>query len=160
MVNVYVGLGSNLDNPRAHVTRAIQELSQLAHCELLLSSKLYSSKPVGPQDQDDFVNAVVLLITELEAHDLLDQLQALEQQHQRVRERHWGPRTLDLDILLFGEQCISSSRLSVPHVEMKNRAFVLAPLAELSPELTMPDGTSLQQLLNKCPIDDLTCLEP
>ena len=160
MVNVYVGLGSNLDNPRGHVTRAIQELSQLAHCELLLSSKLYSSKPVGPQDQDDFVNAVVLLVTELEAHDLLDQLQALEQQHQRVRERHWGPRTLDLDILLFGEQCISSSRLSVPHPEMQNRAFVLVPLAELSPELTLPNSTSLRQLLNQCPIDDLTCLEP
>ena len=160
MVNVYVGLGSNLDNPHGHVKRALKELSQLPHCELLLTSKLYSSKPVGPQDQDDFVNAVALIITELDAHDLLDQLQALEQQHQRVRERHWGPRTLDLDILLFGEQCINSPRLTVPHPEMKNRGFVLGPLVELSPELTMPDGTSLQQLLNQCPIDDLTCLEP
>ena len=160
MVHVYVGLGSNLDNPQGQVRKALEELAQLPKCQLLQASKLYSSKPVGPQDQDDFVNAVALLATELDAHELLDQLQALEQQHQRLRLRHWGPRTLDLDILLFGDQQIHSQRLTIPHVEMAKRGFVVGPLAELSPQLMMPDGTSVQQLLAQCPIDDLTCLEP
>jgi 2-amino-4-hydroxy-6-hydroxymethyldihydropteridine diphosphokinase len=159
MINAYIGLGSNLDNPKEHVKQALEDLKQLPKSQLLLASKLYLSKPVGPQDQDDFINAVVLLVTELEPLALLDQLQAIEQRHQRVRERHWGPRTLDLDLLLFGDQCIENSRLTVPHAELANRDFVVGPLFELSPELILPSGTRLQELLQRCPIDGLICVD-
>jgi 2-amino-4-hydroxy-6-hydroxymethyldihydropteridine diphosphokinase len=159
MVNAYIGLGSNLDNPKAHVRRALEELKQLPQSQLLLTSKLYLSKPVGPQDQDDFVNAVALLITDLEPLALLDELQVIEQGHQRIRERHWGPRTLDLDLLLFGDQYIQNSRLTVPHVELSNRDFVVGPLFELCPDLTLPNGTPLQELLQQCPIDGLVCID-
>ncbi|MDC9719452.1 MAG: 2-amino-4-hydroxy-6-hydroxymethyldihydropteridine diphosphokinase [Gammaproteobacteria bacterium] len=159
MVNAFIGLGSNLDNPKAHVIKALEELEQLPHSQLLLASKLYLSKPVGPQDQDHFINAVALVITELEPLTLLDELQAIEQRHQRVRERHWGPRTLDLDILLFGDQTIHHSRLTVPHAELPNRDFVIGPLLELSPNLSLPDGTQIQELLQSCPIDGLISIE-
>jgi 2-amino-4-hydroxy-6-hydroxymethyldihydropteridine diphosphokinase len=117
------------------------------------------SKPVGPQDQDNFVNAVALIITELEPLSLLDELQTIEQQHQRVRERHWGPRTLDLDLLLFGEQSIQHPRLTVPHAQLSRRDFVVGPLLELCPELVLPSGTQLQELLQQCPIDGLICID-
>jgi len=159
MVNAYIGLGSNLDNPKKHVRRALEELKQLPRSQLLLSSKLYLSKPVGPQDQDDFVNAVAIVMTELEPLALLDELQAIEQRHQRIRERHWGPRTLDLDLLLFGDQNINNSRLTVPHVELSNRDFVVGPLFELCPDLTLPNGIPLQELLQQCPIDGLICID-
>ena len=159
MVNAYIGLGSNLDNPIGHVKRALEDLKQLPQSQLLLASKLYLSKPVGPQDQDNFVNAVALIITELEPLALLDELQTIEQQHQRVRERHWGPRTLDLDLLLFGEQSIQHPRLTVPHAQLSRRDFVVGPLLELCPELVLPSGTQLQELLQQCPIDGLICID-
>jgi 2-amino-4-hydroxy-6-hydroxymethyldihydropteridine diphosphokinase len=159
MVNAYIGLGSNLDNPKGHVKQALEELRSLPQSQLRLASKLYLSKPVGPQDQDDFINAVVLLVTALEPLALLDELQAIEQQHQRVRERHWGPRTLDLDLLLFGDQRIQHPRLTVPHAELSKRDFVIGPLLELCPELVLPDGTLVQELLQQCPIDGLICLD-
>jgi 2-amino-4-hydroxy-6-hydroxymethyldihydropteridine diphosphokinase len=159
MVNAYIGLGSNLDDPKNHVTQALEDLKQLPRSQLLLASKLYLSKPVGPQDQDDFVNAVALLMTELEPLALLDELQVIEQRHQRIRERHWGPRTLDLDLLLFGDQSIQNSRLTVPHPELSNRDFVVGPLFELCPKLTLPNGTPLLELLQQCPIDGLICID-
>ena len=159
MVNAYIGLGSNLDNPICHVKQALEDLKQLPQSQLLLASKLYLSKPVGPQDQDNFVNAVVLIITELEPLALLDELQTIEQQHQRVRERHWGPRTLDLDLLLFGDRSIQHPRLTVPHAQLSRRDFVVGPLLELCPELVLPSGTQLQELLQQCPIDGLICID-
>jgi 2-amino-4-hydroxy-6-hydroxymethyldihydropteridine diphosphokinase len=159
MVNAYIGLGSNLDDPKNHVTQALEDLKQLPRSQLLLASKLYLSKPVGPQDQDDFVNAVALLMTELEPLALLDELQVIEQRHQRIRERHWGPRTLDLDLLLFGDQSIQNSRLTVPHPELGKRDFVVGPLFELCPKLTLPNGTPLLELLQQCPIDGLICID-
>tara|TARA_B100000795_G_scaffold245724_1_gene210987 strand:- start:433 stop:915 length:483 start_codon:yes stop_codon:yes gene_type:complete len=159
MVNAYIGLGSNLDNPIGHVKQALEDLKQLPQSQLLLASKLYLSKPVGPQDQDNFVNAVALIITELEPLALLDELQTIEQQHQRVRERHWGPRTLDLDLLLFGDQSIQHPRLTVPHAQLSRRDFVVGPLLELCPELVLPSGTQLQELLQQCPIDGLICID-
>mgnify|MGYP006101400725 CR=1 FL=1 len=159
MVNAYIGLGSNLDNPKDHIKRAIEDLQQLPQSQLQLTSKLYLSKPLGPQDQDNFINAVVMLTTSLEPLDLLDQLQTIEQSHQRVRSRHWGPRTLDLDLLLFGNQKILNSRLTVPHAEINKRDFVIGPLYELCPELVLPNGTKIQDLLQQCPIDGLICLD-
>lgn len=154
-VRCYIGLGSNLDNPRHHVEQAFKELASLPGCSLAACSSIYRSDPVGPQDQPDFINAVAALDTSLEPHALLDALQSLEQKHQRVRERHWGPRTLDLDLLLFGEQIINTERLTVPHAYLRERAFVLWPLSEIVPQLVLPDGTALSQLLVACPMGSL-----
>ncbi|RUR28964.1 2-amino-4-hydroxy-6-hydroxymethyldihydropteridine diphosphokinase [Vreelandella nanhaiensis] len=134
---VYIGLGSNLENPITQVRQAISELATLPLSQMHGVSSLYASRPVGPQDQPDFINAVVALKTQLSPLALLDQLQSLEQRHRRQRERHWGPRTLDLDLLLYGQETISHPRLSVPHPHMQARAFVLAPLAELDASLTL-----------------------
>ena len=118
-------------------------------------SAFYSSAPIGPGEQPDYVNAVACLETELDATALLDALQEIENRHGRERSIRWGARTLDLDILLFGSEIIDTARLSVPHPRMAERNFVLQPLAELAPELTMPDGRSLQALLQQCPSNRL-----
>lgn len=133
----YIGLGSNLDAPIEQVRQALSELDMLPLSRLLAASSLYTSRPVGPQDQPDFINAVAALETRLSPLALLDQLQALEQQHRRRRQRHWGPRTLDLDLLLYGNAAIYTPRLRVPHPQMTARAFVLAPLAEIAPSLEL-----------------------
>lgn len=133
----YIGLGSNLDAPLEQVRQALSELDMLPLSRLLAASSLYASRPVGPQDQPDFINAVAALETRLSPLALLDQLQALEQQHRRRRQRHWGPRTLDLDLLLYGNAAIDTPRLRVPHPQMTARAFVLAPLAEIAPSLEL-----------------------
>lgn len=133
----YIGLGSNLASPLEQVRQALVELTMLPLSRLVAASSLYVSRPVGPQDQPDFINAVAALETRLSPLALLDQLQALEQQHRRQRQRHWGPRTLDLDLLLYGDSHISTPRLSVPHPQMTTRAFVLAPLAEIAPSLNL-----------------------
>lgn len=158
-VRCYIGLGSNLDNPRQQVSTALLELAQLQDCTLVSQSRLYRSDPVGPQDQPDFINAVAALDTTLPPHALLDQLQAVEQQHQRVRERHWGPRTLDLDLLLYGNETLATDRLTVPHAFMRERAFVLWPLAEIAPELKLPDGSCLSTLLAHCAMGTLEAIQ-
>lgn len=155
MVRCYIGLGSNLEEPRQQVSQALEELAQLPDSHLLDASHLYRSDPVGPPGQPDYINAVACLETGLEAHVLLDQLQGIEQAHDRVRKIHWGPRTLDLDLLLYGDETISTERLTVPHAFMTERNFVLWPLAEIAPELTLPDGRKLEQLLSLCPVGTL-----
>lgn len=148
----FIGLGSNQADPSAQIEQACDAISQLPGVSLRARSSLYSSAPLGPQDQPSYINAVVMLDTGLEAEALLDQLQAIERQQGRVRKtERWGPRTLDLDILLFGNQVIDTPRLQVPHYHMHARPFVLYPLAELNAELVMPDGTPLQDLLEACP---------
>lgn len=151
----YIGLGSNLDSPREQVVTALTELAGLQGCSLVARSSLYRSDPVGPAGQPDYVNAVAALETELTPESLLDALQALEQAHQRVRKTHWGPRTLDLDILLYGDHTLDSERLTVPHAWMLERNFVLWPLAEIAPALQLPDGSRLQQHLVHCPLGTL-----
>ncbi|MES9852528.1 MAG: 2-amino-4-hydroxy-6-hydroxymethyldihydropteridine diphosphokinase [Candidatus Thiodiazotropha sp. L084R] len=139
MVVAYVGLGSNLDNPKRQVETALAELAKLNDTYLERHSSLYRSKPVGPQDQPDFINAVARLSTTLEPEALLDALQALEQSHHRIRGERWGPRSLDLDLLLYGNQVINTPRLKVPHPEIAKRSFVLLPLKEISPtDLSIP----------------------
>ena len=155
----YIGLGSNLENPRAQVEQALEELAAIPQSNLLAKSSLYSSAPVGPGEQPDYINAAALLETSLTPLALLDSLQAIEQRHQRVRIEHWGPRTLDLDILLLDKQTIDSERLMVPHPYLTQRNFVLYPLADIAPELLLPDGTSLQQLIAQCPRDGLAPIE-
>ncbi|MEP3561905.1 MAG: 2-amino-4-hydroxy-6-hydroxymethyldihydropteridine diphosphokinase [Marinobacter sp.] len=156
----YVGLGSNLKDPAAQLARAVMELSRLPQTTLLAQSPFYASRPVGPQDQPDFVNGAVALATHLSPHQLLDHLQAIEQAHGRERLRHWGPRTLDLDVLLFGAEVINDERLTVPHAELANRDFALQPLLDLNPELTLPDGRRVEQLRAQCPDNQLRKLPP
>ncbi|MGK0404918.1 MAG: 2-amino-4-hydroxy-6-hydroxymethyldihydropteridine diphosphokinase [Oleispira sp.] len=145
----YIGLGANLDQPQQQIEQALIELARLPNTTLISHSSLYHSKPVGPQDQPDYVNAVALLDTQLEPLDLLDALQQLEQDHGRLRKRHWGERTLDLDIILMGNKVIESERLTVPHPFAQQRSFVLFPLSEISPSLIFPDGIALEQLLTE-----------
>lgn len=144
---VYIGLGSNLQGPEQQLRSALETLAAHPDIKLAAVSSLYQSKPVGPQDQPDYVNAVAELHTELAPEALLDVLQHIENQHNRVRLRHWGERTLDLDILLYGEQIIHSPRLTVPHKEMCKRSFVLYPLAQIAPQLRLPDGQRLPDVL-------------
>ena len=141
---VYVALGSNLDNPLEQLKQAVESLKTFAiDFEI---SPFYGSKPLGPQDQPDYVNAVAKFKTDLAALDLLDRLQQIEHQQGRVRLRRWGERTLDLDLLLYGNEQIQNERLTVPHIEMKNREFVIVPLYDLSPELILPQGEKLEDL--------------
>lgn len=134
---------------------AFEDLAGLPLTTLKTRSSLYSSRPVGPQDQPDFVNAVAVLETRLSPLALLDQLQALEQRHRRERKRHWGPRTLDLDLLLYGDRVLNLPRLVVPHLWLCERAFVVQPMLEIDPELRLPGGLSLRQLPAASPTNDL-----
>jgi len=143
----YVGIGSNLADPKAQVERAIEALGTIDRTALNGVSPLYRTAPLGQVGQDDYINAVVRLCTGLSAEALLDALQAIECAQGRVRDgTRWGSRTLDLDILLFGEHRIASERLSVPHPEIANRAFVLEPLAALDAALAIPGLGELTRL--------------
>ncbi len=152
---VYIGLGSNLNNPAKQLETAIATLAKLPDCELISHSSFYSSRPVGPQDQPDFVNAAAQLNTRLYPEKLLEALQLIESEQGRIKKRHWGERSIDLDILLFDSLVIDTPNLTVPHKEISNRDFVLKPLLELNPTLTLPNGTNLQALLQSCPDNQL-----
>ncbi|MBE4576102.1 2-amino-4-hydroxy-6-hydroxymethyldihydropteridine diphosphokinase [Vibrio navarrensis] len=150
MIRAYIAIGSNLADPVAQANRAIAALKSLPNSELVAVSQLYSSTPMGPQNQPDYINAVAEIQTELTPLQLLDCTQAIELEQGRVRkEERWGPRTLDLDLLLYGNEVIDSERLTIPHYGMKEREFVLYPLAEIAPNLTLPDGTRLAELLTQ-----------
>ena len=154
-VRAFVGLGSNLDDPLSQLQRAVNALEALDGIRLVQSSAFYRSRPMGPQDQPDFINAVVEIETALSPDALLDQLHAIEQAQGRVRERHWGPRTLDLDLLLYGDETIDSERLTVPHPGLPERAFVLYPLAELAPALVVPGRGRVDALAARLDRDGL-----
>ncbi|WP_333002536.1 2-amino-4-hydroxy-6-hydroxymethyldihydropteridine diphosphokinase [Vibrio coralliilyticus] len=148
MITVFIAVGSNLADPVTQANDAIEALKQLPKSQFKQSSNLYSSTPMGPQDQPNYINAVVEITTELTPLELLDCTQAIEQEQGRVRkDERWGPRTLDLDIVLYGNEVMDSERLTVPHYGMKEREFVLYPLAEIAPNLTLPCGTRLEDLL-------------
>ena len=161
MERVYIGLGSNLADPQRQLHGALQALAELPHSRLAAVSSLYASDPLGPADQPRYVNAVAALDTLLAPLQLLDALQHIElaQGRERKAER-WGPRTLDLDILLFGDRLIDDPRLQVPHYHLQARAFVLYPLAEIAPaQLQLADGRRLTELLAACPFSGLERLE-
>lgn len=160
MTVVYIGLGSNLDAPRHQVESAIEELRRMPASDWQGVSPLYRSQPVGPQDQPDYINAVAQLDTRLPPLALLDLLQGIEQAHHRRRDaERWGARTLDLDLLLYGEDIIDSARLTVPHPQMVNRAFVLKPLHDLAPSLVIPGLGAVSELLARVNSDDLEKLD-
>ena len=152
----YIGLGSNLGDSVATLKSACLAIAAVDGIQILAISSFYRSQPVGPQDQPDFVNAAIRVGTTLSAEQLLDALQAIENQHGRVRTQHWGPRTLDLDILLYDDQQINNQRLRIPHPEIPFRGFVLYPLQEIAPaDLVIPGLGSLSTLIASCPKNGL-----
>jgi 2-amino-4-hydroxy-6-hydroxymethyldihydropteridine diphosphokinase len=151
----YIGIGSNLAEPQKNqVQQAIEELGELSVSKCTRFSPLYRSAPMvanaDSQEQPDYINAVVELETELSPLDLLHELQQLESLHNRIRTERWGPRTLDLDILLYDERIIESPELTVPHPGLYERNFVLYPLAEIAPDLDVPGAGLLSELLGNC----------
>ncbi len=151
MTQCFIALGSNLDSPMAQVTSAVNDIDQQDGLQVLAVSSWYESKALGPADQPDYINGVVSIDCTLAPLELLHRLQAIENNHGRQRGQHWGPRTLDLDILLFGELSIGEPDLQIPHPQMRQRRFVLQPLHELAPDLALPCGTQLASLLACCP---------
>lgn len=142
----YLCLGSNLNNPIEQVKMAIKEIENIPKIEILNISSLYKTPPIGPE-QPDFINVAIKIATTLSADDLLTKTQAIEQAHHRQRIIHWGPRTLDIDLILFDQESINTDRLTVPHPYMHERAFVLVPLLEIEPTLKTPQHGSLQTIL-------------
>lgn len=155
----YIGLGSNLDDPQQQVRTAIDDIAAIEDSHLVAQSSLYHSPPMGPQDQPDYINAVVAIETGLTPHQLLDALQQIEHRHGRIRKRHWGERTLDLDILVYADKVIDDKRLTVPHPGIAERAFVIYPLAEIAPALQIPGLGQPETLKQHCPPEGLSPLE-
>ncbi len=160
-VTAYIGVGSNLRQPIEQVKQALQQLATIPRTKLLSASPLSRSNPLGRAYQPDFINAVAALKPHLEPLELLDALQAIELQQGRVREgEHWGPRTLDLDLLLYGDQQIQTERLTVPHPGLGERNFVLYPLSDIADEeLPIPGVDSLGHLIQACSRQGLELLE-
>jgi 2-amino-4-hydroxy-6-hydroxymethyldihydropteridine diphosphokinase len=146
----YIGIGSNLDSPVQHVQSAIGALGLLPDCFLAARSGLYRSAPLGPVNQPNFINAVAAIMTTLDAHDLLASLQDIENEHGRVRgSEHWGPRTLDLDLLVYGKLIQDEPQLILPHPGIRERNFVLLPFAEIAPDVVIPGLESVAMLASK-----------
>ncbi|MEG6217333.1 2-amino-4-hydroxy-6-hydroxymethyldihydropteridine diphosphokinase [Enterobacter quasihormaechei] len=154
MTLAYIAIGSNLASPLEQVNAAVQALGEIPQSRIVAVSSFYRTPPLGPQDQPDYLNAAVALETALDPETLLDNTQRIELQQGRVRKaERWGPRTLDLDMMLFGHEVINTERLTVPHYDMKNRGFMLWPLSEIAPDLTFPDGTSLKIVLQNLNVE-------
>jgi 2-amino-4-hydroxy-6-hydroxymethyldihydropteridine diphosphokinase len=152
----YIGLGSNLSTPQKQLEEALKAIESHSQMALVLSSHFYSSSPMGPQNQSDYINAVCKIKTSLQPQELLEVLQHIENQQgrKRVADR-WGPRTLDLDILLYNDISLVTEKLTLPHYGMKDREFVLVPLFEISPDLIMHDGRTLSTWVAKCNLESL-----
>ena len=146
MVSVYLGLGSNLDNPQQQVMNAIAYLADCPGLKLITQSSLYRSQPLGGLDQPQYVNAIVKIQTMLSPESLLAITQQIESQMGRVRtdSQRWQARVIDIDIILYGSQSVQSPALQIPHYAMKDRAFVLYPLLEIAPNLVFPCGNTLR----------------
>lgn len=161
-VKAYIGIGSNVADPKQQVSNALPQLNQIHHCRLLSQSSLYRTEAISDITQGDYINAVACLSTSLKPMELLLELQAIEQAFYRQRNKNekWGPRTMDLDILLHGEQQQNDSHLTIPHPEMQNRLFVLLPLREISPDIYIPGLGSLDYLIQQAPPMRIERLQP
>ena len=160
MVQVYIALGSNLNTPTEQLNSALEAISSLPNTELKSVSGFYQSKPLGPQDQPDYVNAVAMIETTRPPLALLDELQRIENEQGRVRLRRWGERTLDLDILLYGNEIIQNERLTIPHYDMHNREFVIVPLFEIASDLVLPNTQPLVDLVKQFDDHEMIKLNP
>ncbi len=172
-MRAWIGLGSNLNDPQTQLQRAVDALARLPHSQLMAVSPVYRSPPLlpptstpastpasqnenAPRYQPDYLNAVAGLETSLAPLDLLTALQAIEHAQGRVRGEHWGARTLDLDVLLYGNTVLTHERLTLPHPGLHERRFVLQPLADIAPDLVLPDGRHIADLLARCAPTTLT----
>jgi 2-amino-4-hydroxy-6-hydroxymethyldihydropteridine diphosphokinase len=146
MPRIFVGLGSNLGDRERNLREAVERLRKIGAVRL---STLRDTDPVGVADQPNFLNAVAELSSELPARELLDRLLEIERElgRDRTKEERWGPRTIDLDLLLYGDEVIDEPGLTLPHPRLAERRFVLEPLHELAPELVLPDGRRIKDLL-------------
>ena len=136
-----------MQSPKQQIKSAIKSISEIPEIQVLKVSSLYKSKPVGPQGQNDYINAVIKIETEFMPLELLDCMQDIENQHGRIRKEHWGPRILDLDILIFGKKIIQDKKLKIPHPEIEKRPFVLVPLAEIDSNCSIPGIGLISDLL-------------
>lgn len=152
----WIGLGSNIGEPPVQLQRAVDALASLPGTKVIAISPVYRNPPLqqpgqAHQGQPDYLNAVAQLDTALTPPALLDALQAIEQAQGRVRREHWSARTLDLDLLVHGNTLITSAHLTLPHPGITERRFVLQPLYDIAPTLTLPDGRAICELLAHCP---------
>lgn len=152
---VYIGLGSNLDDPQHQIDSAVDTLKNSQDIFDVRCSHYYGSQAIGPGEQPDYINAAVECLTSLSPLALLAQLQQIENAHGRQRKIRWGARTLDLDLLLYDDICINEANLQIPHPELQNRNFVLYPLQDLNPTLVFPDGTVLATIMSSITMDGL-----
>ena len=151
----YIGLGSNLNDPSAQIKHARTALQSAEKIIETRFSSLYSSPPMGPKNKPDYINAVMAIVTSLLPTELLHSLQTIENAQGRIRGEHWGSRTLDLDLLLYDHCQINLPDLIVPHKGLQERAFVLYPLQEIAPELSIPALGSIDDLVASCPLAGL-----
>ena len=151
----YISLGSNLNNPKAQIEKALSAINRAEEVSLKEISSFYESRPLLDMPGPNYINAVCGVDTSLSAIDLLDVCQSIEDDQKRVREVKWGSRTIDLDILLYEHQVISNERLSIPHPEIANRAFVLVPLHEIDKEMKVPLLGPVKKLVDRINTDDL-----
>lgn len=154
-VPAYVGVGSNMGDPKARVRDAFAALAGLPRTRLIARSRLYRTRPFGPVPQGDFINAVAGLLTQLDAVALLEGLRGIERDAGRVRNERWGPRTLDLDLLVFGSRQLQTPELTVPHPGIAERGFVLAPLHDVAPTLDVPGAGRVEVLLRRLADDGI-----
>ena len=162
----FIGLGSNLGNerngifesPKKQLLNAIQSIDNQTTIHLLRTSHFYQTQAIGPGDQPDYINAAIKIETSLSAHQLLLALQSIENQQGRVRKERWGARTLDLDILIFDQLIENSEQLILPHPRAHERAFVLAPLNDLDPNLVIPKRGNISSLLANCSMQGIVKL--
>ena len=145
----FIGLGSNLENPKIQIENALKTLNENDEIDVRSISSMYESKPLLDMPGPNYINAVCKIDTTLRADDLLDVCQSIEDNQKRIREVKWGSRTIDLDILLYGQQVISSDRLSIPHPEMIDRAFVMVPLHEIDKEINVPLLGPVKKLIGR-----------
>ncbi len=168
MAEVTIGLGSNLGRPiqgsyqgrRTQLQQALEKISQHPQITLIKVSRFFETAPVGPGDQPNYINAAAKLRTSLPAIDLLDFLQSIEHAQGRQRIQRWGARTLDLDILTYDQLTCNNERLTIPHPRLHEREFVLAPLADIDPQLLIPNRENVTQLLAKCPSNGIVKIRP
>lgn len=151
MTRCFIAIGSNLQQPLDQVNRAVTEIAALSGCSLQAVSPWYRSSAIGPGTQPDYINGVIELDCNQSPRALLRLLQSIENLHQRKRAQHWGPRTLDLDVLIYGESIVDDPDLTIPHPRMLDRIFVLYPLMDIAPDLILHNGLAVSEFITSCP---------